>query len=350
VQAQKAKEETEKSAVEEQRQLAQLEASTNLQNKEYNGINIPAGFAQTGVEGESLIEEGVVITDTKGNEYVWIEIPNDSTGPNYTEVKDKEENTESYYKAIETALISYATEYRKGDVSQSYSWEDSWYEGCGIDSMEEYKILYNKMLNNIYLNGGFWIGRYEAGKKKDMSFAASQANSYPYADITCAEAEEISANIAKNLDGYSSSLMFGLQWDLVMKYLQIRGASYEEIAVNSNKWGNYANNDKLVIRNTDAKYKIFSESNWTSINSAFNKNMIALLTTGADESFSKMNIYDLAGNVFEWTLECSTNSRYPCVFRGGGYGNLGENNPAANRRCNSIDYLANGVGFRISIY
>ena len=61
--ATEAKQETEKVSEKEQRQLAMLEASMNTENTIFEGVTIPAGFAPTRMEGESTIEEGLVIID-----------------------------------------------------------------------------------------------------------------------------------------------------------------------------------------------------------------------------------------------------------------------------------------------
>ena len=79
-QAQNAKEKTESATIEEQRSLAQIEAGTHIEQTTYtetvNGktmiVPIPAGFAMTNIEGENSIEDGLVIIDSNGNEYVWI--------------------------------------------------------------------------------------------------------------------------------------------------------------------------------------------------------------------------------------------------------------------------------------
>ena len=81
--AAEAKENTEQSQLEEQKRLASMEAATNLTETVYNDgekeIKIPSGFAPTGIEGENTVEEGLVITDSKGNEFVWVEVPKNTS-------------------------------------------------------------------------------------------------------------------------------------------------------------------------------------------------------------------------------------------------------------------------------
>ena len=60
------------------------------------------------------------------------------------------------------------------------------------------------------------------------------------------------------------------------------------------------------------------------------------------------NIYDLAGNVTEWTMESyDTNGR---VLRGGEYGSLGSEYPSSNRSNSSPDFTFPVVGFRVTLY
>ena len=89
---------------------------------------------------------GIVMIDSKQNEWVWIEVPSTvfTTATSSTD-----------YDNIKADLIAYASDYRS-------SWTDEWYNGCGL-TQEEYNTNYNKMLSSIYTNKGFYIGRYEAG-------------------------------------------------------------------------------------------------------------------------------------------------------------------------------------------
>ena len=63
-----------------------------------------------------------------------------------------------------------------------------------------------------------------------------------------------------------------------------------------------------------------------------------------------MNIYDVAGNVDEWTLENTSDTSYPCASRGGSYGVTGSVYPVAYRYDNSTDRSDNNFGFRVSLF
>ena len=75
-----------------------------------------------------------------------------------------------------------------------------------------------------------------------------------------------------------------------------------------------------------------------------------LLTTGADSSFSVQNIYDIAGNVMEWTLEKTSSADDPCASRGGIFSVTGSEIPAAFRSIGSTDNSNFLVGFRVSLF
>ena len=298
-----------------------------------------ANFSQ--VAGTDL-STGLVIQDDVGNEYVWIEVPNDGTGPDYSSVSNSAD-----YDNIESALQNYASKYRDSNFA------DVWYDGKGETATEssssssssstsessstggvdlndtsgcgltytQYIALKRQMLTSIYENGGFYIGRYEAGISSprtgylDLTTtkALSQPNQYPLNLVCCSEAQILAAKVTTDigLENYTASLMFGIQWDLVLTYLEKKGTEYEDLATDSTSWGNYYNN-LWTISNTSAKYYT-SSTGWVSeaYGTKSSENSI-LLSTGADTSFSKMNIFDLAGNVCEWTLESRGN---PSEFR-----------------------------------
>ena len=320
----------------------------------------------TKVDGTTL-DNGLVIEDGSENQYVWIEVPKTEAiygedNLNITEFSDTELNT------IKEKLIAYANDYRKS------GWSDTWYDGCGV-SQENYPTMYNKMLKSVYQNGGFWIGRYEIGidENTTRSFGEDyttlhsttgqtpviKANKVPYNWIRCNQAESLAETFAPS--GYTSSLMFGLQWDLVLKYLETKGISQADLKTDSTSWGNYKNATDFTITNTNAKYSTDDGASWTQVTTAgYTKPSSAvLLTTGADARNSKMNIYDLAGNVLEWTLEQTSSSSSPCAVRGGDYNTNGFGGPASCRfysattSGDSVVVTTNSaydMGARVSLY
>ncbi len=139
--------------------------------------------------------------------------------------------------------------------------------------------------------------------------------------------------------------MFGVQWDLVLKHLSNKGVSADDLKVNSTDWGNYNNQAFEINRgkysqaspwNTFIDYttptanKVTYENGVSQKIGTTNANRI-LLTTGASDTNSKYNIYDLAGNVYEWTLERTSYTSYPCAGRGGDFNHAGSNAPASSR-------------------
>ena len=75
---------------------------------------------------------------------------------------------------------------------------------------------------------------------KQESEAIIQKNVYPYNYITCKQAQELSEGLA--VEGKTSSLLFGIQGDLVLKYIENNSSiTKSEIISDSTSWGNYKN-------------------------------------------------------------------------------------------------------------
>ena len=305
--------------------------------------------------GATVIEadpsKGIVIKDSKNNEWVWIEVPKTIV---FTSAQSSTD-----YDNIKADLIAYATDYRKGSASQSYSWTDEWYDGCGIADSGTYTTTYQKMLSSVYTNGGFWIGRYEAGVSGTTPRTASgeitgleaksQPDMYPFNFVTCSQAQTLSSAMSTD-SSKTSSLMFGIQWDLVCKYLEGKdGLTKADINSDSTNWGNYCTIE-VPITSANAKQSTYFDSPWSAITGTKAKDSSMLLSTGASNNTKKMNIYDLAGNENEWTLEKTSDADYPCVFRGGIYSCGGSETPASYRDYNGTSSSDSAVSFRPSLY
>ena len=310
---------------------------------------LPTGF--TKVEGTSLAN-GYTIQDSTGNQYVWVEVPKTSevyptAGLNITGFSNDE------YAKIETDLHTYTKDYRKS------GWEDEYYsdEATGLTS-EKYTALKQKMLKSVYKNGGFYVGKYETGiesapktegnpNSEPTENPVIKQNAYPYNNVTCSQAQTLASKMKSG--NYTSSLMFGVQWDLVLKYLETKGTSQADLKTDSTSIGNYYDN-LWEITNENSKYAP-NGSGWTSgARGKKESNEIVLLSTGASETFSKQGIYDIAGNVWEWTLEYTSDTSNPCASRGSSCSHHGGNSPAMCRDGNSTGRYRYGVGFRVALY
>lgn len=309
------------------------------------------------VEGTSL-ESGLVVKDSLENEYVWIEVPRlasvyPTAGVGITDF------TEDEYIKIENDLHTYTSTYRNGTSANDIYYSD---ETTGLTNAE-YVAKKQKMLKSIYQNGGFYIGRYEAGTdSKRINHSSieglipkSQDNKYPLNWITCSEAQTLASKVGVN--GYTGSLMFGVQWDLVQKYLETKaisqgtsiGTIQSQLMTNSTSWGNYSSSI-YNISNDKAQYSANNGTSW--ITAPLDKTSAGniLLTTKASDNFAKQNIFDLAGNVWEWTLEYFANEGIPCTIRGGSYDSLATENNANYRNGGNTTFSYYSVGFRVTIY
>ena len=94
-------------------------------------------------------------------------------------------------------------------------------------------------------------------------------------------------------------MIWGLQWDVTCNWLA--GSGFD--ITDSSKWGNHSNN---------------------TANGAGSKQ-----NTGYSESWKANNIYDFAGNCFEWTQEADDTGYR--AGRGGSCSSSGSSSPASNR-------------------
>ena len=310
------------------------------------------------------VDTGLIIADSNGNEYVWVVVPR-TTAVYKTTGLGKTTFTDADYRSIETDLKNYTSTYGTTD-----DFSDTWYADTNNEGWlteAEYKTLKNDMLKSVYENGGFYVGRYEAGivenrtlygpKNSDgkytiegMSTPVSKADAYPYTWVTRTQAQNLASNV--NSGTKTSSLMFGVQWDLVLAFMHNKGNIADStLTSNSTTMGNYKVN-LWTIKNANAKYSTNSGSTFTACPNPFKKESYSsiLLTTGADSSFSVQNIYDIAGNVWEWTLEKTSNTNNPCADRGGFFIGTGSDYPAAGRYDDSADVSSKVIGFRVSLF
>lgn len=309
---------------------------------------LPEGY--TRVPGTSLTT-GLVVEDSNGNQYVWVEVPKSSAI--YTTAGLSITNfTEDDYNKIETDLRNYVSTYSTR-VDTYYN-----YDAIGVSELN-YTELKQKMLKSIYTYGGFYIGRYETGVENEPRTKATSTTPsdtpvikphvYSYNWVTCPQAHTIAGRLTQN--EYTTSLMFGLQWDLVMKYLETQGILQLALKTDSTQYGNYLNNT-YTITNSKAKYNQ-STTGWLNLDSMFDKNANAevLIGSGANSGFCMQNIYDLAGNLSEWTYNVSYDSSIRTYVggNGGNYMTAGDTTTASSFGNYSTKTGLKNIGFRIAL-
>ena len=344
---------------------------------------------------EGTVDTGYVIQDSAGNEFVWVPVDKnqkiqinvtsqenieslvltDPYGdeialPNISNLGTSYHNTEieptingSYKLSVTTGSETKEIELNVNSLYAIRMWElDMLTEeiaiAMGYENLEQFtQNIYGmseeetkNMISSIYKegrssdtenytsqvneNGGFYIGRYEASYENGNVVSkvststrtlssTTLTNGMLWNYITQTEALLKANNIYTSTE-FTSSLLTGAAWDRTLSWLEETGAvSIEGIIVNSTSWGNYSND---------------TFSNTTS-----------LINTGSMSQTEKNHIYDLAGNLGEWTTEAfDTVNR---MDRGGYYNNYGSGTPAAIRFSGySPSYSDSDIGFRLALY
>ena len=281
-------------------------------------VIIPEGFKIADVP-TSKVQGGVVIEDKDGNQFVWVPV---ATIADYKRT--------AYSINIATDEMDTATNSIKINYSNSNS--NYFTEALPEDektSVEKYK--------------GFYIGRYEAGDKENTEAktlrssndvtktVTIKANQAPYNYVTRTQAVSLAEGFATK-QGYKvkTKLVSSYAWDTTIAFLQNVNSDYG----NSSEEGNYADTT-------------FSYTDITGASKTKEKNSNVLVPTG--QTTPVCNIYDMGGNVYEWTTESCSDTRYPYAKRGGYYGYNFASDPAGTRTSHS-DYASDGTGFRLTLF
>ena len=300
------------------------------------GVIIPTGFYYVG----GTKADGIVISDSKedenkykeqteagnsqipayglvGNQFVWVPVENPDDFQQYDGYSDNEKQNFIGFEPSE----------------EGYRYPNE---------VEEY----NKMCESVDKNHGFYVARYEAGIITYDSPPVSKTNEKVWNNIPWGiSMTDIGTNgaVAKAKEMYTdkrkyavtSTLIYGVQWDAIMAWID---PVYKEPGIYS------ASNS--FVRNSTGKGHYGAQYGG-----------VGITVCGSNDEYRVNNIYDLAGNVAEWTMEASgTTTR---VARGGDCYDFGDTAPASNRQDgqnatseenNDVKYGDSTVGFRVALY
>ena len=253
------------------------------------GVPIPKGFTYK----EGTKDTGLVIQDGNKNEFVWVPA------------------TESSY-AKDTSFPSLNNVKPTGD--------DTLPNGITDETADVVKY------------GGFYIGRYEAGipegdtsTSNKTGIPVSKPRVTVWTDINYTNSKA-SAEGMISTDYVQTGLITGKAWDTTCHWIEGNLSSINASAslTDSRYYGNHGNSLAPANENSGTKR-----------------------TAGFNENWKVKNIYDLAGNVWEWTSEAYS-SRF--IYRGGRYGNDGSDYPVSYRNHINASYTNYDIGFRPRLY
>ena len=270
--------------------------------------------------------EGLVIQDTIGNEFVWV--PVDGTNVPYAK---------------------WCT------IGKSYS-------ECSDDT-SAIPVTENTQINTYH---GFYVARYEAGLTTTTTSQSAGTNNntstipvskqgtkiWNYIDYN--NANTVAQAMINNSATYGttkSGLVTGTQWDTIMKWYQSSNINVDT----TQDWGTYYNLPYTIQGTTEKPALWFnSDSNsstWSS--SASNVSHSAsngryYHASGLNQNGIKKNIADLGGNVWEWSAEYYSKGIYS--NRGGSSVNNSNEYSSSNRFSNPLSCAEYYLGFRVVLY
>ena len=303
-----------------------------------DGVPIPAGFVYVGgtkasglvisdaaADNEKYKGQTTVGTDLQGNQFVWI--PVDSIAD---------------YKrtAYSTNVASGTTDTATNSEQIKYSSSDSYYFKEALPADEKTSVETNK---------GFYIGRYEAGDQESTEAktlredGASTSNTItvkagqaPYNYVTRTQAKSLAEGFStkQKYTSVKSKLVSSYAWDTAIAFIQKTNSDYGS----SSEEGNYYDSPTFTYTGiADTEKNKQTKANGTS----------TLIPTGQTTAVN--NIYDMGGNVWEWTTESCSYASYPCTNRGGDYSYDFAGYPAGYRSYDS-DGAGGSIGFRCTLY
>ena len=290
--------------------------------KDVNGeqVPIPEGYIVSENSDENIVNKGLVISDSRGNEYVWISCTVDSSS-NKLQYKRTEWGVEKDGTDNSRAIKDELT---LKDIDVTYSKTDT-DNGINEEISKEIVAQINAEKESIKKYGGYYIGRYEVGK--DNKTAVIKAEQEPYVNIKWSKAYELAKGIGGG-EGATTYLCSSYSWDTAINFIQnTTGKNYATSIIGFN--GNWKSQEVK-----DSSGKVIKPVNTAQ-----------RLNTGLTTALC--NIYDMGGNVGEFTTELNPGTSETVVLRGVDYSNGG---PAGNRWDNGSGTAYSYCGFRATLF
>ena len=314
--AQEARDKTEQARINTEKSMNSLEQElSNYVNKTDSGNGGNSGGSQTTVENVVIPEgyyyvggtkaKGIVISDNvadkeldKGKENVrrdlagsqWVWVPVETPSSLYTTVAAGQKldgstgvKTTKYTNIIISGITRVkpgdTSDYREPDILTNED-NDTNAKTAGFSSLanmaETMKNDYEEMIASLEKYKGFYIGRYELTANGEKTGATQNKNWYTL--YKNCKTLAVGSNV-------KTRMIWGLQWDATCNWLASSGFNIKD----SSTWGNYDNNTATGHGSTQ--------------------------NTGFSESWKANNIYDFAGNCYEFTQEAY--NTYRRASRGG---------------------------------
>ena len=290
--------------------------------KDVNGeqVPIPEGYIVSENSDENIVNKGLVISDSRGNEYVWISCTVDSSS-NKLQYKRTEWGVEKDGTDNSRAIKDELT---LKDIDVTYSKTDT-DNGINEEISKEIVAQINAEKESIKKYGGYYIGRYEVGK--DNKTAVIKAEQEPYVNIKWSKAYELAKGIGGG-EGATTYLCSSYSWDTAINFIQnTTGKNYATSIIGFN--GNWKSQEVK-----DSSGKVIKPVNTAQ-----------RLNTGLTTALC--NIYDMGGNVGEFTTELNPGTSEAVVLRGGD----NSNNVPAGYRWDSYSGVASSIyGFRATLF
>lgn len=285
------------------------------------------------------------------NQYVWVPVDDpariygvDNKGKIWGKLYDFSNTGRKALNWTETngiMNITSQTNYTDPNVLQSTIFDSDGYSYMHSSGLGEtrYEMLaqeleqnYYEIIESIKKYGGFYIGRYETGGLNGTAVVRKMDTNI--ADQNWYTMYKKCLTLKGTNTDVKTSMIFGNLWDETLEWLVKSGATisdgttltYQLVGRNSTTWGNYKNATFNYIA-ANAETPLMTETKAQSTNTR--------IPAGSAEYTKANNVYDMAGNVWDWTTEAS--STYNRVIRGGVYDDYGGHYPASSRHGYSPD-------------